>query len=85
MATWDLRLPQSLAIHTFNVTGAYACLRSTSMMAPLYEMASLFSETWIECLGKFQRFQFKFDLLIVEPREHIIAIAERGHSRQLDC
>lgn len=48
------RLPQSLEHMLAFIYIAY------SMMALLYETVSTFEDTWIECLGKLQIFQFQF-------------------------
>ena len=48
------RLPQSLEHMLAFIYIAY------SMMALLYETVSTFEDTWIECLGKFQKVQHKF-------------------------
>ena len=48
------RLPQSLEHMLAFIYIAY------SMMALLYETVSTFEDTWIECLGKFQKVQYRF-------------------------
>lgn len=48
------RLPQSLEHMLAFIYIAY------SMMALLYETVSTFEDTWIECLGKFQKVQYAF-------------------------
>ena len=52
------RLPQSLEHMLAFIYIAY------SMMALLYETVSTFEDTWIECLGNFQKVHYRFLLLI---------------------